>query len=230
MKISDKVPEPDAMPVNSREWARQIGLSSFINTYYQYKDIQAIGACRKVLIVGPGQGLDKVVLEWRGFEVTTLDIDSTFAPDYIGSVHDLNMFGSMQFDVAIASHVLEHLAEPYLDPALKELARVSRYALIYLPVNGKHLQWRFITGARRIDISFILDLCNYFKKPDGISPRYMAGQHFWEVGMRGFRVRDMKKRFSAFFQVLFMYRNKDWLPSMNFVMKSKLHDGYRVGD
>lgn len=228
MTSMDKIPGPAVMPVNRQEWVKKTGLSNFINAYYQYKDIQAIGACRKILIVGPGQGLDKVVLEWRDFEVTTLDIDSTFAPDYIGSVHDLNMFGSGQFDVVIASHVLEHLAEPYLDPALKEISRVGKHAIIYLPVHGKHLQWRFMTGARKVDFSFIFDFYNYFKKPDGISPRYMAGQHFWEMGMRGFRVRDMKKRFSVFFQIFYMYRNKDWLPSINFVLKSKLHGEQRA--
>ncbi|UCF82794.1 MAG: class I SAM-dependent methyltransferase [Desulfobacteraceae bacterium] len=226
----NKVPEPTVMPLNRQEWAKQIGLSNFINVYYIYKDIQSIGACSKILIVGPGLGLDKIVLAWRGYEVTTLDIDGTFTPDYIGSVHDLNIFGSEQFDIVIASHVLEHLAEPYLNSAVKEIARVGKYALIYLPVHGKHLQWRFMTGSRKIDLSFILDLYNYFRKPDGTSPCYMAGQHFWEVGMRGFKVRELKKRFSEFFHVFDVYRNKDWLPSINFVLKSRAHGGSRAND
>lgn len=220
-----KLPPPGVMPVNRREWAKKIGLSNFINAYYQYKDIQTIGACKKVLIVGSGQGLDRIVLEWRGLEVTTVDIDSELKPDYTASVHDLGMFHAGHFDVIIASHVLEHFAAPYLDLALKEMARVARYAIIYLPVYGKHIQWRFLTGSRRVDLSFILDFYNYFERPSGVRPRYMAGQHFWEVGMRGFRVKDMKKRFSTFFQVLFTYRNKDWLPSINFVLKSKVLHG-----
>jgi len=219
----DNVPAPTVMPLNREEWVKQIGLSNFINTYYQYKDVQTISGCSKILIVGSGQGLDKVVFEWRGYDVTTIDIDSTFDPDYTGSVHDLNMFDTGQFDVVIASHVLEHLAEPYLDPALQEIARVGHHGLVYLPVHGKHFQWRFTTGARRLDLSLVLDLYNLFKKPDGFSPRYSAGQHFWEVGMRGFKVKDMKKRFLSFFDIVYMYRNKDWLPSINFVLKSRIH-------
>ena len=226
----NKVPEPTVMPVDRHEWAKQIGLSNFINAYYQFRDIQNIGGCNKILIVGPGQGFEKVVFEWRGYVVATLDIDRTFVPDYIGSVHDLSMFVSKQFDAVIASHVIEHLPVPYLDAALKEIARVGTYALIYLPVCGKHLQGRFMTGARRIDLSFILDLYNYFKKPDGTSPCYMGGQHFWEVGMRGFRVRDLRKRFSKFFQILDVYRNKDWLPSMNFVLRSRGYGGLKASE
>jgi hypothetical protein len=217
-----KAPIPTVMPVDREKWAKQLSLSNFINTYFQYRDLQNLGDPTDVLIVGPGQGLDKIVLEWRGFHVTTFDIDSSFSPDHIGSVHDLNMFSSGLFDVVIASHVLEHLAVPYLKPALKEIARVGRYALIYLPVHGKHLQWRFMTSARRLDLSFILDIYNFFRKPNGIAPRYSSGQHFWEVGMRGFKVKDMKRRFLPFFNVMKVYRNREWLPSMNFVLKSKL--------
>ena len=220
----NKVPPPAEMPVDRKAWLGQLNLSNFINTYYQYRDLQHCERCQKVLVVGPGQGLDSLVLKWRGYEITTLDIDEFFNPDYIGSVHDLSMFEDEQFDAVIASHVLEHLAEPYLDSALGEIARVGRYALIYLPVHGRHIQIRFLPGFKDIDLSIILDIFDYFKKPDGITPSYMSGQHFWEIGMRGFRVKDMKRRMSQFFSIISAYRNRDWLPSYNFILKSKKHN------
>jgi hypothetical protein len=39
--------------------------------------------------------------------------------------------------------------------------------------------------------------------------------------MRGFRVRDLKRRMSAYFDVLDVYRNRDWNPSLNFVLRSR---------
>ena len=215
--------EPTVMPVDRAKWVKQLGLFNFINTFYQLNDLQLFDDCRKVLIAGPGQGLETVVLKWRGYEVTTFDIDETFQPDHVGSIHDLHIFENGQFDAVIASHILEHLSIAYLDKAIYEIARVGRNAIIYLPVHGKHLQWRFMTGARVIDISFIIDIFNYFKKTDGLEPRYMENQHFWEIGMRGFRVKDLTKRFSNFFEILRVYRNKDWLPSQNFVLMSKLN-------
>lgn len=214
------MPMPMVMPVDRFEWAKQLNLSNFVNSYYQYRDLQSLDGCRKILIVGPGQGLDTEILKWRGYEVQTFDIDETFHPDFIGSVHDLSRFADQQFDAIIASHVLEHLPVAYLDAALKEMSRVGRHALIYLPVHGRHMQLRVIPGFKGIDLSFILDLFNYFVKPDGIVPRYMAGMHYWEVGMRGWRVRDVKERLSRYFQIQACYRNKDWLPSYNFVLKS----------
>jgi hypothetical protein len=215
-----EIPSPTVMPVNREEWLSQLNLSNFINSYYQYRDLQQFENCRKILIVGPGQGLDTQVLKWRGYQVTTLDIDDTFRPDHIGSIHDMVMFADGEFDAVIVSHVLEHLAVPYLDLALGEIARVGRHALVYLPVAGRHGQLNFVLGFRDVSVSWVWDIINYFRKPDGITPAYCSNQHFWEVGMRGFRVKDLAKRMARCFTILESYRNHHWLPSYNFVLNS----------
>lgn len=211
------------MPMDRNQWAKQLNLSNFVNAYYQYRDLQALPNCQKLLIIGPGQGLELCVLSWRGYEIQTLDIDEVFRPDHVGSVHDLSRFSCAEFDAVVASHVLEHLALPYLDRSIEEISRVARHALIYLPVRGRHAQLRMIPGFSGYDWSFIADFHNWFRSTDGLRPQYMNGQHYWEIGMRGFRVRDMITRFSRHFEVLKTYRNKDWLPSHNFVLRSKQH-------
>jgi hypothetical protein len=218
---SDEIPEPSVMPVDRAAWARQLDLTNFVNSYYQYRDLQLCRNAKTILIVGPGQGLDRQLLGWRGYEITTFDIDPTFKPDWIGSVHDLSMFSENQFDVVIASHVLEHIAVPYLDRSLAEIARVGRYALIYLPVAGRHLQLRLHLAVKGLDLSLIADLFNYFHRPDGVTPRYCAGQHYWELGRRGYRKAEVLKRLRRYFDVLAHYRNRDWNPSYNFVLRSK---------
>ena len=160
-------------------------------------------------------------MKWRGYSVTTFDIDPALNPDQIGSVHDLSCFGNAQFDVLIASHVLEHIPETLLDRALAEIARSSRYSLIYLPVNGLHAQVRLNSNYRGLDRSLLLTFSKWFERPDRITPRYMSGQHYWEIGLSGFHVRSLVKRMENYFDILVRYRNKDWLPSYNFVLKSK---------
>jgi hypothetical protein len=224
---SRRVPEPTVMPLDRERGRKEVNLSNFVNSYYQYRDLGLCGECKSVLIVGPGQGLEPQVLRWRGYLVTTLDIDEALGPNYVGSVHEMRMFADRQFDVVIASHVLEHLAEPYLDKALEEIARVGRFALIYLPVAGRHVQLRFIPGFKGVDLSFIVDIFNYLHRPDGVTPRYAQKQHFWEVGMRGFGLRTVTRRISQYFDVLKVYRNRDWTPSQNFVLRSRWRERER---
>ena len=216
-----KPPTPAVMPVDRETWKRELHLSNFTNAYYQYRDVQRCGDVRRILIVGPGQGLDTQLFKWRGYDVTTFDIDETFGPDVLGSVHDMHMFGNRQFDVVIASHVLEHLAVAYLDRALGELARVARFALVYLPVAGRHAQFRIIPGFKHIDVSIVIDFFNYFARPDGVTSPYCQGQHFWEVGRPGFTTRHVRQRIAQHFEILDAYRNRDWTPSYNLVLSSR---------
>jgi len=222
MKSDDRVPAPAVMPLEDREqWREELNRTNFVNAYCQYDDLRRLGDVRTVLIVGPGQGLDTAVFRWRGYAVTTFDIDATFRPDVIGSVHDLSMFEDAQFDAVIASHVIEHVAVPYLDSAIAELARVARNAIIYLPVHGRKMQLRVMPGFRDLNLSFVLDVFNFFHEPDGLTARYNAGQHFWELGMRGFRLADLLRRFEPHFELLRHYRNADWPLSHNFVLRSR---------
>src|ERR1700741_3061814 len=220
---SQNVPTPTVMPVDRAKWRAELHRSNFVNMSAQFEDVQSLGNVRTILIVGPGQGLDTAMFRWRGYAVTTFDIDDTMEPDVIGSVHDLSMFSDAQFDVVIASHVIEHMAVPYLDRALGELARVARHALIYLPVYGRQMQLRFIPGVRNLDLSFVFDVFNFMDKPDGLTPRYSAGQHFWGLGMPVFRRRDVLRRLAQSFEVIRHYRNADWTVSHNFVLRSRRH-------
>jgi hypothetical protein len=220
---------PGVMPIDRERWKQELHLSNFVNAYYQYRDLQRFPGCRRVLIIGPGQGLQTAVLKWRGFEIVTLDVDETFSPDVCGSVHDMHMFDDRAFDAAIASHVLEHLPVSYLDGALREIARVAAAALIYLPVAGRHFQARVQPGFKGLDLALTLDLFNYFHAPSGEEPRYCDRQHYWEAGMRGFRRGDLRRRMTPYFDVLDVYRNRDWNPSLNFLLVSRGPHGRGTG-
>lgn len=213
--------KPGVMPLDREAWKSELNLSNFVNTYYQFRDVKRyIGSNGKVLIVGPGVGLDAVILRWRGYEVTTFDIDETFTPDVEGSCHDMAMFADKAFDVVIASHVLEHLPVPFLDQALAELSRVAQFAIVYLPVAGKHAQICLKPRIMGYHFDIVVDFFKFWEKPSGVQLKYSDGQHYWEVGYKGYRVKNVKAMFAKHFVCLDVYRNKDWIPSMNFIFQS----------
>jgi hypothetical protein len=164
--------------------------------YYQIRNVERLPDCRRILVVGPGQGLGVQVLRWRGFDVTTLDVDPAVEPDVSGSVHDMSTFGAKQFDVIVVSHVLEHLPVTLLDLALSEMARVGRFSLLYVPKHGVHLQLRLSTNFYDRSVGVIANFFNYLARAAGDEARYMSGQHFWEMGLRGFRAHPPAAAFS----------------------------------
>lgn len=214
-------PLPEVMPIDREKWFQELHISNFANAAHQYRDVQKLDSVKRLLIVGPGQGMETVIFRWRKYDVVTFDIDQTFQPDIQGSVDDLHMFTDKQFDVVIASHVLEHLPPAYLDKALSEIARVGRYALVYLPISGRVTRLRIMPGLRNWDWTLAVHLFNWFDRPDPRRPKYCSGQHFWEIGRAGFNDRDMRRRFSRDFEVLKAYRNPDWMVSMNYVLRAR---------
>jgi hypothetical protein len=218
------VPAPAAMPVDMQKWLSELHISNFHNAYYEYRDTRTcIGDRGKVLVVGPGQGLGVAVLRARGYEVTTYDIDPQVGADQTGSVHEMKAFGDGQFDLVIASHVLEHMSWALLDAGLRELARVARFALVYLPFAGRHID---LSLALPREFHLRLNLPMFWHRPSLTQPRFAEGQHFWEIGVWGVSRRTVRRAMEKHFEVRDIYQNPHWLGSMNFVLQS-LHRSAR---
>jgi hypothetical protein len=217
-----KIPPPAAMPVDKLQWLSQLHLSNFHNAYYEFRDVQrCIGSRGKLLVVGVGQGLDVTVFRSRGYDVTSYDIDPDFGPDRVGSVHDMSCFADDEFDAAVASHVLEHMSLSLLDSGLRELSRVARHAIVYLPYAGRHLDLSFTQFQGSFEHHWRVNVPPFWRRPSPEKPLFAGGQHFWEVGLRGCSRRAIRRRMEQYFEVVSMYQNPHWLVSMNFVLRSR---------
>jgi hypothetical protein len=222
MRDSTNIPPPQPMPVRATEYANAFSLTTFINAYYQIRDCLAYRP-KSVLIVGVGVGLEAIILREKfSVGVVTIDIDPNFGSDYSGSVHDMRQFGDGQFDVCIASHVLEHLAFAYFEASLAEIARVARHALIYLPYGLRHMELKLIRAQREKEYALRFSLPS-FRSIDGNTPLLCDNQHYWECGYRNFEPWRIRSIIEKFFTLDRMYHNHDWKFSLNFCVTSRRH-------
>lgn len=135
-----------------------------------------------VLEVGGGNRLVADHLAKLGFDVTVVDIDPELKPDIVGSVLELP-FQDNAFDVILAAEVLEHL--PFRDffQAMSEIRRVTKqHAIVGLPHSGAVFHFSFkIPLLKRKTI--------FFKIPYFWVAHKFNGEHYWEIGKKGYPVR-----------------------------------------
>jgi len=144
-----------------------------------------------VLEVGPGPGVFKAVASCFGVCVETLDIDSELRPDYLGSVFNMP-FGDGEYDVVCAFQVLEHMPFKKSLEAFQEMARVSdRYILFSVPDSSVSVS--FTVGLPHFGVRSV-----YFSFPRlwDWTARF-DGQHYWEIGKRGYSRRRVSLAFQG---------------------------------
>jgi SAM-dependent methyltransferase len=145
-------PQIDASIYRSRAYLTKERICSF---WHQTDEVLNLAA-RDVLEVGPGPGIVTRWLRDAGVEVKTLDFDEKVAPNVVGSVTSIPLSDDA-VDVALCAQVLEHMPWPEAAVAVRELARVSRKAVVLTvpdvsPFAGKAAPLYFgpyIEGVRR---------------------------------------------------------------------------------
>lgn len=155
---------------------------------YQIKEILDSGA-KKVLEIGPGNGVVTYTLRKAGIHVDTLDHDPALKPDYVASVLDLP-FAQNSYDAVICCQVLEHLPWENFRNAIQGMFVVARNTIVIsLPHASRRFYIEFKLPMIKKRIWSIEIPINPMKKtPMPLKP--LNGEHYWEIG-RGKSERDL---------------------------------------
>jgi hypothetical protein len=163
------------------------------SSYWQQIHMVSRASPRSVLIVGSG---DLIVLNAiKGFckYVKTVDIDKNLRPDFVGSVEDLSSFAGDGYDVVMCCQVLEHLPYEKFERCIRELKAVGKRVIISLPYR----HWRILD--LRIKVPRFSRMILTFLIPQFFKTYRFNGQHYWEVGTKGYSRKriesDLKKVF-----------------------------------
>ena len=161
----------------------------FVSYYHQLDEVVKL-APKTVLEVGVGDGVFRDYLKHNSdIQYTSVDIAEDLHPDVVGSVTKLP-FKDSTFDVVCAFEVLEHLPFEQFETAVEEIARVAeRGAILSLPHFGPPVQFF-------LKIPFLKPIQCSFKIPFARVHAF-NGQHYWEIGKKGYSprcIRDVLER------------------------------------
>lgn len=172
----------------------------FISYFYQINLAKKLKPS-KILEVGIGNKTVTNCLEQAGLAVDTCDFDRELNPDFVADIRSMP-FKNESYDLVMACEILEHIPWDDVDKALKELHRVSRkYVIISIPSSSLCfefiLKFPFIQkffGKKFINLFFELPL--FFKKNN------FDGEHYWEMGRKGFSSKKIEKVFGGYFKIV----------------------------
>lgn len=152
------------------------------NSYWHQLALVHKSTAKSVLEVGIGDGVVTRELRDRCIAVTTLDIADDLKPDLVGSVTEMPV-ADKSFDVVLAAEILEHIRFEDVPQALREIVRVARKgAVISIPHPGYVFSVIFkLPLLPRIE--FLRKISFFW------STHRFNGEHYWELGKRGYKER-----------------------------------------
>jgi SAM-dependent methyltransferase len=164
------------------------------SVWHQLDEIISAGPS-SVLEIGPGVGLFKAAAAVYGLHVETFDIDPDLKPDHLGSVFEM-AFGDGEFDAVCAFQMLEHLEYENVLRAVKEMGRVAKSHLILSVPEATKRYPLHVTVPKvgmvtlQIPYPHLRPIANAFD-----------GQHYWELGRRGYPVDRIATDFARVSQM-----------------------------
>jgi len=175
-------------------------LMRFLLYFYQIDLTRRLGP-EKILEIGVGNKTVSNYFRQHGFCVTTCDHDKDLEPDYVADIRELP-FGNDSYDVVLACEILEHLPWDDVDKALSELQRVTRrYVIVSIPYCAIpfELVLRFPLIGRITKKPYV-NL--FFRIPRFFSEIEFSGQHYWEMGRKGYSIGKVRKTLGKRFRIV----------------------------
>jgi len=181
------------------QFSRYMSKQRWCSVWHQFDEVQKLQSNR-VLEVGPGPGLFKMVAATFGISVETLDFDPDLKPDHVGSATALP-FSDGSYDVVCAFQMLEHLPYEAALQAFGEMARVSRrHVIISLP--DARPVWRYQVHIPKFGPCDFLIPRPLFKA----AAHEFDGEHYWELNKRGYPLSRVIDDLSKHMRLVKTYR------------------------
>jgi hypothetical protein len=185
------------VPLEHYESSSYDSLARFVS-YWIQKDL-ILTACQeyrapRVLEIGTGTGFLTSYLKTHGVNVETFDFDERLHPDITGDIREIDAIIDEPYDVVSCFEVLEHIPYDHVADVVRRLRGITRgICVVSVP------QLRFYLSVW-LKLPRIKPVQFYHGLP--FSKRHtFDGQHYWELGYRGYSPRKFRSLLSKHFDV-----------------------------
>lgn len=174
----------------------------WVSYYYQLAESLSLNP-KNILEIGIGDGVYRdFIINNTSIDYKNIDIAEDLDPDIFGSVENMPIQNN-SFDLVVAFEVLEHIEFDKFEKALSELKRVSeKNVIISLPHFGPPIKFL-------LKIPFLKEIKVAFKVNFPIEHKF-NGQHYWEVGKKGYSTRKIRNIIKKYFKI-----KKEFIPFEN---------------
>jgi len=179
--------------------------SRWASYYHQIQSVHRVGKLLNkkrpsVLVVGVGDGIVAHVLKSMGMRVHTLDIDPQLKPDFVRSLPKFDISKRIAFDCIVCAEVLEHISYEDAQKSLKAMSEIARFVIISVPHKSAYISFS-------LKLPFLTTWKYILSIPVNFLTHTFRGEHYWELGMRGYPVKRFKNSLTnAGFSVLRDFR------------------------
>jgi SAM-dependent methyltransferase len=167
----------------------------FIHYFQQIKHVLKHSP-RTVLEIGPGDHTITDFLRRKGIEVETFDNDESLSPTYLGDIRE-EFKVNRQYDLVLASEVLEHMNIEYLPKVLCNIKKVLKpggILVISLPYSTLRFfsptnnYGRFISSAGRLKTYIPMYVAFRILKPIHIAYRILIKRNGMRAALHANRI------------------------------------------
>jgi len=178
------------------QYSTQVSKEHYRGSSYRGKDrwisywrqLSLVRSFKPVSVLEIGVG-DKTVTEAMrkdGVVVTMCDVAPDVEPDVVASVTALP-FEDQSFDVVLAAEILEHIRYEDVAVAVGHIFRVCRKGAV---ISVPHAGWTF---ALEWKLPLLPRMSVCVKLPHFFKTHHFNGEHYWELGKRGYSRRRLRQ-------------------------------------
>lgn len=170
---------------------------------------------KEILEIGIGNKTVTNYLKERRLEVTTVDTDPNLDPDCVCSVTELTEhFDPNSFDVVLCAEVLEHLPFEKFEKSLREIWEVTqKWTVLSLPYAGPGFSLSLkLPGISEKNLKLKIPI---------MKEHEFDGQHYWEIGKKGYSRKKIMEILEKYFEITRFYYPPENMYHLFFVLKKK---------